>query len=288
MLILIAALMFLAASIVFALAIASIFDSDAITLRDSVAVIPIEGGIYDSRDVVETLHRYRDDGNIEAVVIRVNSPGGAIVPSQEIHDEIIAFREESGKPVIASMGGVAASGGYYVAAACDRILAGRGTVTGSIGVITEWMNVEGVLDWARIEPITIKSGEMKDIGTPYRDITAEEREFYEKFVLSLLDQFVADVSRDRDLPEERVRALADGRIFTGEQAKQHKLIDDLGNIWDAIDAAAEMARINDPNVIYPHPWEPGLFDYLFGSENAKIPVLSRLTGANTPFQYRWK
>lgn len=288
-LVFVASLVFLVAAIIVAVAIASAFDGRAITLRNSVAVIPIEGAIVDSRDVVETLHRYRDDANIEAVVIRVDSPGGGIVPSQEIHDEIIKFREESGKPVVAAMGSVAASGGYYIATACDRIIAGRGTVTGSIGVITQWMNVGGVLDWAHIEPITIASGEMKDTGSPYRDLTEEERAFYQSFVNELLDQFVADVVRARKLDEAEVRRLADGRIFTGATAMDLELVDELGSVWDAIDVAANLASVEEPNVIYPRRWEPGLFDYLFGSDSQRTSVLSRLAGEPTsPFYYRWK
>lgn len=282
----------LAATLVFFLAISLLVDDGEVgILADSVVVMPVLGEIVDSRSFIEDLHRYQENGNVKAIVVRLETPGGGITPSQEIYDELVDFRRESGKPVIASMGSVAASGGYYIAAACDHIVAAKGTVTGSIGVIAQWMNLEGLLEWARVEPTTFTSGDQKDLGNPYREMTEEERLLYQAFIDELHGQFVDAVAAGREIDREEVVEIADGRIFTGARAVELGLVDEIGNVWDAISIAGERAGIgSDPRVVYPRYEDPGLIDLLFSSEKLSVTESVRyLMRANrSPFQYRWR
>jgi protease-4 len=187
---------------------------------------------------------------VRAIVLRIDSPGGGVVPSQEIFEEVQKIRADGRQKIVASMGSVAASGGYYIAAATDRIVANPGTITGSIGVIMETANVKGLLDKIGVEPIVIKAGEHKDIGSPFRKLEPDDRRILEELLNDVHTQFIEAVARGRNLPAERVRELADGRIFTGRQAKDFGLVDDLGNLQDTIQAAAELAGIEgEPRVI---------------------------------------
>jgi len=204
-----------------------------------IGVVDVSGVITDSRDTLGELHELRKDSSIKAIVVRIDSPGGAVAPSQEIFHAIERARKD--KKVVCSMGTVAASGGYYIAAACDKIVALPGTVTGSIGVISEMPHVHKLLELARVEVDTIKSGAMKDVGSPFRPMTPEEKQFFQQFVDGVYDQFLSDVAKARSLDKEKLRKIADGRILTGAQALDQKLVDQLGNLEDAIDLAATMA-----------------------------------------------
>ncbi len=236
---------------------------------NAVAVVELEGVITKSRDVIAKLHRYQSDAGIKAVVIRIDSPGGAVGPSQEIFEEVIKLREK--KPVIASMGSVAASGGYYVACAAHSIFANPGTITGSIGVIIESANVEDLLGKIGMKSVVIKSGKYKDILSPTRQMQMEERSLVQDVVDSIHGQFIDAVALGRDLPREKVAAIADGRIFSGEQAKNLMLVDELGNLQDAIDRAAEQAGIEgEPNVVYPRKKRPSLMDFLIAESVQNI------------------
>jgi protease IV len=253
-----------------------------------IAVIPIDGEILESREFIDALHRYRDQSGIRAIVVRINSPGGAVVPSQEIFEEIRKVRKDSGKPVVASMDSVAASGGYYIAVGCDRIVANPGTITGSIGVIAQWFNVQGLLQWARLKPETLISGPMKDAGSPYRDLSPEERAYLQSIVTQLHQQFVTAVAEGRTgkLSKADVERLADGRVYTGEEAHRLKLVDDLGNLQDAVQIAANLAGIRGtPRVLYPRPKRPGLIELFSDSEAEKI--LQRISSGAYNFLYRW-
>lgn len=260
-------------------------------LSNSIAVVAIEGEIWESRSIVEKLQEYRDDQRIEGIIVRIDSPGGAIVPSQEIYSAILEIRRESNKPIVASMAGLAASGGYYIASACDRIVANPGSVTGSIGVIAQWLNYEGVLEWARITPVTITSGGMKDLGNPFREMSAEEREYFEALLGQMHDQFIDAVLEGREgkFTREKLVEIADGRIYSGAQALELGLVDDLGTMWDAVDIAGDMAGIDDPRLIWPRPYRPNLFDMLFGSAHPEN-VVNRLLPQNSRrpvLLYRW-
>lgn len=273
--------------------VTQVFDADdddfVLQTGSRVAVIPVEGIIDESRDIIETLHRYRDQNNVRAIVIRINSPGGSVVPSQEIFEEIRKTRRESGKPIVASLDSVAASGGYYIAVGCDRIVANPGSLTGSIGVIAQWFNMEGLLNWARLKPETLMSGSLKDAGSPYRDLSPEERTYLQNIVSQLHRQFVEAVAEGRrgKMSRAEIEQVADGRVFVGEEARKLKLVDDLGNLQDAVQIAANLAGIRGtPRVLYPKPRRPGLLD-LFRDSEAASKMIDRLTARGYEFLYRW-
>lgn len=257
-----------------------------------VAVVPIEGEIFDARETVERLREYADDRTVRAMVVRINSPGGAIVPSQEIFAEIRRLRRETGKPIIASLDSVAASGGYYIAVACDSIVANPGSITGSIGVITQWMSLEGLLEWAKLKPQTITSGSMKDAGSPYRDLTAADKAYIQRLVSQLHGQFVEAVTEGRSgkLTAEEVALLADGRVFTGEEAMELKLVDQLGTLQDAVELAASQSGIEGaPRTIYPRERQPGLLELMMDGESVRALIADVMGDriAGTRFLYRW-
>jgi len=204
-----------------------------------IGVVELTGTITDSKDLVGQLHELRKDDSIKAIVLRIDSPGGAVAPSQEIYRAVMRAKKD--KKVVCSMGTVAASGGFYVASACDKIYASPGTITGSIGVISEFPHVSQLMALAKIDVDTIKSGAMKDSGSPLREMTDSERKFFQGFVNGVYEQFLDDVSAARKIPKETLRPLADGRILTGQQALEHHLIDELGNLEDAIEGAGKLA-----------------------------------------------
>jgi protease-4 len=204
----------------------------------------------DSDKVVKLLKKYERDDDVKAIVLRVDSPGGAVAPSQEIHDAI--KRIKARKKVVVSMGGLAASGGYYISAPADRIFAEPGTLTGSIGVIFMHFNVRGLLEWAKVEETTLKSGKYKDTLSPFRPIHETDREEIQNISDDVYGQFVQAVAQGRGLPETRVREIAEGRIYTGKRAKELKLVDELGGLDDAIAAAWGLAgQSGEPKVQYP-------------------------------------
>jgi protease-4 len=223
-----------------------------LSTEDRIALVRIEGIILDSQTTVGELKRFGENPSVKAIVLRIDSPGGGVVPSQEIYDAVQRVRNKSNKAVIASMGTVAASGGYYIAAATDRILANPGTLTGSIGVIMEMANIEGLLKKIGVEGVVVKSGRYKDVGSPLRKMSDEEQALLQSVMDDVHKQFIEAVAAGRSLEVADVKALADGRIFTGRQAKDAKLVDELGNLEDAIQLAAEIAGIEgEPKVVEP-------------------------------------
>lgn len=223
-----------------------------LSTEDRIALVRVEGVIMDAHTTVGELKRFGDNPSIKAIVLRIDSPGGGVVPSQEIHDAVQRVRNKSNKAVIASMGTVAASGGYYIAAATDRIMANPGTLTGSIGVIMEMANIEGLLKKIGVEGVVVKSGRYKDVGSPLRKMSDEEQALLQSVMDDVHKQFIEAVAEGRSLEVGDVKALADGRIFTGRQAKDARLVDELGNLDDAIQLAAEIAGIEgEPKVVEP-------------------------------------
>jgi protease-4 len=223
-----------------------------------VAVVEVEGIIggdaargLDTDGVIRVLGEYRDDPAVRAVVLRINSPGGVVAPTQEIFTAVRRLREAK-KPVVASLGSVAASGGYYVAVAADRIYASPGTLTGSIGVVMQLANLEGLLKKVGVEYVVVKAGAYKDVGNMARAMTPEERRILQSLLDDVYDQFISAVAEGRGLDPQAVRAFAEGRIYSGRQAQSLKMVDDLGGLEDAIEAAARMAGLPaKPKVIYP-------------------------------------
>jgi protease IV len=266
-------------------------DSGELTLSThKVAIIPIEGEILDSRDTLDALHRYAENATVKAIVVRINSPGGAIAPSQEIYSAIRRTRRESGKPIVASMDSVAASGGYYIAAACDQIVANPGSITGSIGVVLQWFDMAELVRWAKMKPETITSGPLKAAGSPYKELTDAERQYFQRIVLQLHSQFVRAVAEGRNgkISQAEVAKIADGRVFTGEEAVTLKLVDQLGTIDDAVTSAAKLAGIKgEPAKIWPRRREATLLDVLTDGGDAKATLEKILSRRLPQFLYRW-
>jgi protease-4 len=217
---------------------------------DKIAIIEIRGVITQSSGIIEELNQYQEDEGVKAIILRIDSPGGGVGPAQEIHREILKVKSK--KKVVTSMGSVAASGGYYIACASDLIIANPGTITGSIGVIMEFANIEELFKKIGIKGVVLKSGEHKDIGSPFREMTPEEKKIIQGVIDNVHQQFVQAVAKGRKMDQEKVMQIADGRILTGEQAKQIGLVDQIGNLQDTIDIVAKMAGIEGkPNILYP-------------------------------------
>lgn len=228
-----------------------------------VGLVSVEGGIFEPQETVEELDKYRKDDDIKAVVVRIESPGGTVAASQEIFDAIKRLRKE--KPVVASMGSVAASGGYYIACAASKIVANPATITGSIGVRMDHLNLSDLLRWAKIGHETLKSGKFKDIASPDRPLTPEERAILEEMLADIHDQFKDIVKETRKLNDAQIQIVSDGRIFTGEEAMDLGLVDHLGGLFDAVNLAGELANIKgEPEVIEKykpkHKWVMRLFE----------------------------
>lgn len=211
--------------------------------KDGVAIVRIEGPIMDSSQAVGELQDFAEDPLVKAIVVRIDSPGGGVAPSQEIYNAVKRVRREHNKTVVASMGTVAASGGYYIAVATDRILANPGTLTGSIGVIMQTANFQELLEKIGVKSVVVKTGKFKDLGSPFRPMMEEERLLLQSVMNDTLSQFVEAVADGRSMDAAEVEQLADGRVFTGRQAKSVLLIDEIGDLHDAIKLAGELGGI---------------------------------------------
>jgi len=219
---------------------------------DKIAIVEVRGVITQSSGVIEELQQYLADDGVKAIILRVDSPGGGVGPSQEIYREIMRIKSNSKRKVVTSMGSVAASGGYYIASASDLIVANPGTITGSIGVIMQFSNFEDLLKKIGVKGVVLKSGEHKDIGSPFREMTPEEKRIMQEVLDNVHQQFIQAVADGRKLDRSKVAQIADGRILTGEQAKSLGLVDQLGNLQDTIDITAKLAGIvGKPNILYP-------------------------------------
>ncbi|MDI9611969.1 MAG: signal peptide peptidase SppA [Acidobacteriota bacterium] len=256
---------------------------------NQLAALELTGTITDSREFVEQLEDYGNRPGVRAVVVRIDSPGGGVAATQEIFEAIRKFRAESGKKVVVSMASVAASGGYYVACASDRIFANRGTITGSIGVIAQWYNYGDLLRWARMQDVVIKSGELKDAGSGSRPMTKEEKAYFQALIDDMYGQFVADVARGRNLPEEEIRRLADGRVFTGQEAHENHLIDEIGTYQDAVDAAAKLGGITGaPKLLKPPRKKFSVLDVVLGDAKSALPLDANRSQSHIRFEYLWR
>jgi protease IV len=217
---------------------------------EKIALVKIEGMLITADTIVDEINSYAEDSSVRAILIRIDSPGGGVVASQEIFNAVLNARKQGKKKVVISMGSVAASGGYYIAAAGDRIIANPGTLTGSIGVKMEFANLEKLLEKIGVRGMVVKAGEYKDIGSPFREMTEPEKRLLQAVIDDVHSQFIEAVAKGRNLPEADVKAIADGRIFTGRQALQLKLVDQLGDLEDSINVTAELAGIKGkPKVV---------------------------------------
>jgi protease-4 len=248
-----------------------------------VAVVEIEGIIVDGTAAIRELREHADNTSIKAIVLRVNSPGGVVAPTQEIFAAIQRARK-AGKPVVATLGAVAASGGYYVATAADRIYANPGTLTGSIGVVMQMANIEGLLKKVGVEYVVVKAGSYKDVGNFARTMSPEERKMLQALLDDVYSQFVDAVSEGRGLERSEVLAFAEGRIYSGQQALALKMVDEMGGFEDAVEAAGKLANISGrPKLVYPRKRFSfkDLLENRLGLPGAG-PLLPALSGIRTP------
>ncbi|RZA01610.1 MAG: signal peptide peptidase SppA [Proteobacteria bacterium] len=245
----------------------------------SIGVVKVRDVIMDSQRTLKELKEFEEDSSIKAIMVRIDSPGGAVGPSQEIHDAILRVKKT--KPVVASFESVAASGGFYIAVACDRIVSNAGTLTGSIGVIMNMANLSELYKWAKVERYNIKSGKFKDVGSENRPMTPEERDLMQNLVNNVYEQFLKAVADGRKLPVEKVRPYADGRVLSGQQAQEVGLVDKLGGVDVALDTIKELAKLDKKqkvNLVYPEPKRRSLLDMLGknGADSLADAVMSRL------------
>ena len=254
--------------------------------QEGVAIVRVEGPILDSQQTVEELNAFGKDPLVKAIVVRIDSPGGGVAPSQEIYNAVKRVRKEQNKTVVASMGSVAASGGYYIAVASDRILANPGTLTGSIGVIMQMANFQELLEKIGVKSVVVKTGKFKDIGSPFRPMGKEDRQLLESVMNDILSQFIEAVADGRSMDSAEVEHLADGRVFTGRQAKSVLLIDEIGDLHDAIKLAGELSGIEGtPRVLEttkPFSFRDFLESMFWGNVRGLTP--SRFSA---PLLYLW-
>lgn len=243
--------------------------SKSFSLNDKIGVVPVEGIIADSKEITEQLDEFGKDDSIVAIVLRVDSPGGGVAASQEIYDAVIELKKK--KKVVVSMGSVAASGGLLVACAADKIVANPGTITGSISAIMQFANVEELMKKIGLKSSVVKSGQYKDIGSPLRDMTPEEKLIIQDLVDDIYNQFVDVIVKERKLPREKVVAIADGRVFSGRRAKELGLVDYLGDMASAARLASKLAgKDGQYDLVYPSKKRTSVFDYILESTASQI------------------
>ncbi len=253
-------------------------------LGDKIGYVTISGPIMASERLIEQIDKFTEDSSIKAIVLRVESPGGGVSPAQEIYERVKATAAI--KPVVVSMGSVAASGGYYVAVPAQRILANPGTITGSIGVIMQFTNIEELLGKVGLKSQTVKSGEHKDIGSPVRTMSPADRAILQSLIDDVHNQFIEAVVQARNMDPSRVQQLADGRIFTGRQALEAGLVDELGGYQDAIRVAAELAGIEGkPRIVYPARERTRWVEYFV--QETMQQVMQTLRGNDAGLQFLW-
>ncbi len=256
---------------------------------DKIAVVDLEGVIMTPKDVVEQLRKYADDGSIKAIVLHVNSPGGGAAASEEIYREVLRIRDKKKKVIVASIETVGASGAYYVSSATNKIFADEASIVGSIGVIAQWVNYEELLKWAKLKDITIKAGEFKDTGSPTRPMTPAERAYLQGLIDNMHTQFIHSVATGRHMKDDDVRALADGKVWTGEQALPLKLVDQIGDFRAALEDTAKSVGIKgEPTVVRPEKERKSVLDLLFGDMSEYLPSRAKLMETNVGFYYLWK
>jgi protease IV len=256
---------------------------------DRIQVVDIEGELVDSRPILEQLKRYEDNKSVNAILLNVDSPGGGVAVSQEIYKEIKRLREEKEKIIVAYMSSVGASGAYYISVPATRIIANPGTVVGSIGVIAEWTNYGDLMQWAKLKDVIFKTGEFKDTGTPTRALTDREKAYFQGLIDDMHVQFVEAVADGRKMDVAQVQTFADGRVFTGRDAREKKLIDDVGNFQDAVNLTASLAGITGkPNLLRVTRQRVTLLDVLTGDVSRLNPFGAQSMKSQIRFQYLWK
>jgi protease IV len=256
---------------------------------DKIGVIDLEGVIISPKILVPQLKKYADDDSIKAIILHVNSPGGGVAASEEIYREVKRIRDEKKKRIVASIETVGASGAYYISSATNKIYADKGSIVGSIGVIAEWVNYGDLLRWAKLKDITLKAGEFKDTGSPTRDLTPAERQYMQGLIDDMHTQFIQAVADGRKMKVDMVRSIADGKVWTGEQAVGMKLVDQEADFEGAVKDTAKAVGIKgEPTLVRPERERKTLFDLLFGDLAGVLPTREKMLEQQVGFYYLWK
>lgn len=254
-----------------------------------IAVVDLEGVILDPSEVVEQLRKFADDDSVKAIILHVNSPGGGVAASEEIYRQVKRVRDDKKKRIVASIETVGASGAYYVSSATNKIYADNGSVVGSIGVIAEWINYGDLMRWAKLKPEVLKVGEFKDSGDPTRELTPSERKYLQGLIDNMYGQFVQAVADGRHSKVSDIRPIADGRVWTGQQALDMHLIDQIADFRAAVLDTAKSVGINgEPALVHSEPDRKSLLDLLFGDASKILPTKEKLLDQQLGFYYLWK
>ncbi len=256
---------------------------------DRIGVVDLEGVILSPQPVVGELKKFGDDSSIKAIILHVNSPGGGVAASEEIYREVKRLREEKKKRVVVSIETVGASGAYYIASASNKIYADNGSIVGSIGVIAEWVNYGDLLKWAKLKNIVLKTGEFKDTGNPARDLTPAEQAYMQSLIDNMFGQFVQAVADGRGMKFDDVKAIANGKVWTGEQALPMKLIDNVGDFEAVVKDTAKAVNISgEPTLVHPEKDRKTLLDLVLGDVSQYLPNAEKMLEQHVGFYYLWK
>jgi protease-4 len=254
-----------------------------------IGVVELEGVILDPDTVVTELKKFGDDDSIKAIILHVNSPGGGVAASEEIYREVKRIRDQKKKRIVASIGTVGASGAYYISSATNKIYADNGSVVGSIGVISEWVNYGDLMRWAKLKPEVLTVGEFKDTGDPTRELTPAERAYLQALIENMYGQFVQAVADGRHVKADDIRAIANGKVWTGQQALAMKLIDQVGDFQDAVNDTAKAVNISgEPVLVHPEKDRKTLLDLMTGDVSQWLPSKEKLLEQHVGFYYLWK
>ncbi|HTF44641.1 MAG TPA: signal peptide peptidase SppA [Terriglobales bacterium] len=256
---------------------------------DRIGVVDLEGVILDSTTVVQQLKKFGDDDSVKAIIIHVNSPGGGVAASEEIYSEVKRIRDTKHKRIVSSISTVGASGAYYVSAATNKIYADNGSVVGSIGVISEWVNYGDLMRWAKLKPEVLTVGEFKDTGDPSREMTPAERAYMQSLIDNMYGQFVQAVADGRHAKVEDIRSIANGKVWTGQQAFSMHMIDQVADFEAAVEDTAKSVGISGkPVLVRPDRDHKSLLDLMFGDVSQYLPTKEKLLDQQTGFYYLWK
>ncbi len=256
---------------------------------DRIGVVDLDGVILSPQPVVGQLKKFGDDSSIKAIILHVNSPGGGVAASEEIYREVKRIREEKKKRVVVSIETVGASGAYYIASASNKIYADQGSIVGSIGVIAEWVNYGDLLKWAKLKSVVIKTGEFKDTGNPTRDLTPAEQAYMQSLIDNMFGQFIKAVADGRGMKFDDVKAIANGKVWTGEQALDMKLIDNVGDFEAAVrDTAKSVGISGEPTLVHPEKDRKTLLDLMTGDVSKYLPDTDKMLEQHVGFYYLWK
>jgi protease-4 len=256
---------------------------------DKIGVVDLEGVIMDPNQTVEQLRKFAEDDSIKAIIIHVNSPGGGVAASEEIYRQVKRIRDENKKYIVSVIETVGASGAYYVSSATNKIYADNGSVVGSIGVIAEWVNYGDLMRWAKLKPEVLKVGEFKDTGDPTRELTPAERQYLQGLIDNMYGQFVSAVAEGRHTKVADIKPIADGRVWTGQQALGMHLIDQIADYRTAVLDTAKYVKISgEPVLVHPERDRKSLLDLLFGDVSPWLPSKEKLLDQQIGFYYLWK